>query len=81
MPGPRLRRADRTPPGPRASRAERPRSLYTTSLTDWAGGAGGGGKEGSGWNLEKRGNSGGDVEGDLFGLFSARIREKKFCTS
>lgn len=51
--------------------------MYTTSLTDWAGGDGGGGKKRSEWNLGKRGNSGGDVEGDLFGLFSARISEKK----
>lgn len=54
-PGPRLRRADRTPLGPRASRAGRPRSLYTTSLTDWAVGAGGGGKGRSGWNLGREG--------------------------
>lgn len=47
----RLRRADRTPRGPGASRAGLRRSLYTTSLTDWAGGAQGGGKERSGRNL------------------------------
>lgn len=41
--------------GHELSRAGRPRSLYTTSLTDWADGAGGGGKERSGWNLGREG--------------------------
>lgn len=29
--------------------------MYTTSLTEWAGGAGGGGTEGSRWNLGREG--------------------------
>lgn len=55
LPEPRLRRADRTPLEPRASRSGRPRSLYTSSLTEWAGGAGGGGKGSRRWNLGREG--------------------------